>query len=126
MLYASSMLLRQIYDEDLAQAAWLLGCQKTGEAIVIDPERDIDRYLDSAESHGMRITAVAETHIHEDFLSGARELADRTGAHVYVSGMGGEDWRSRWLDPHPHAVRVQVHPRIQYQILNPTVPAAEE
>lgn len=102
MLYASSMLLRQIYDEDLAQAAWLLGCQKTGEAIVIDPERDIDRYLDSAESHGMRITAVAETHIHADFLSGARELADRTGAHVYVSGMGGEDWRSRWLDPHPH------------------------
>ena len=46
------MLLRQIYDEDLAQAAWLLGCQKTGEAIVIDPERDVDRYLQLASEHG--------------------------------------------------------------------------
>ena len=71
------MLLRQIYDEDLAQAAWLLGCQKTGEAIVIDPERDIDRYVDLAAEHGLRIVAVAETHIHADFLSGARALAAR-------------------------------------------------
>ena len=57
------MLLRQIYDEDLAHAAWLLGCQKTGEAIIFDPARDIDRYLELADSHGMRITAVAETHL---------------------------------------------------------------
>ena len=57
------MLFRLIYDEDLAQAAYLIGCQRTGEAIIIDPERDIDRYLDLATSHGLRIVAAAETHI---------------------------------------------------------------
>ena len=96
------MLLRQIYDEDLAQAAWLIGCQRTQEAIVIDPERDIDRYLNLAEEHDLKITAVAETHIHADFLSGARELADLVGARVYVSGEGGDDWRSRWLTGFDH------------------------
>lgn len=96
------MLLRQIYDEDLAQAAWLLGCQQTGEAIVIDPERDIDRYMETAKAHGLRITAVAETHIHADFLSGARQLAQATGAHVFVSGLGGDEWRSQWLGSFPH------------------------
>ncbi len=92
------MLLRMVYDEWLAQAAYLIGCQRTGEAIVIDPERDVDRYIDLANEHGLRITAAAETHIHADFLSGARELAERVGARVYVSGEGGTDWRSRWLD----------------------------
>ena len=96
------MLLRQIYDEDLAQAAWLLGCQKTGEAIVIDPERDVDRYLQLASEHGLRIVAVAETHINADFLSGARALSDAVGARVMVSGEGGDDWSSRWLEDHPH------------------------
>ncbi len=92
------MLFRLVYDEDLAQAAYLIGCQRSGEAIVIDPERDIDRYLDLARSHGLRIVAVAETHIHADFLSGARELATHLDAMVYVSGAGGAEWRSRWLD----------------------------
>src|SRR5690606_35200613 len=65
---------------------------------VIDPERDVDRYIDLAGAEGLRITAVAETHIHADFLSGARELAERVGAQVLVSGEGGPDWRSRWLN----------------------------
>ena len=96
------MLFRLEYDEDLAQGAYLIGCQRTGEAIVFDPERDVDRYLDLAREQGLRIVAVAETHIHADFLSGARELADRVGAKVYVSGLGGPDWRSRWLDGLDH------------------------
>ncbi len=91
------MLFRLEYDEDLAQAAYLIGCQRTGEAIVIDPERDVDRYLLLAREHGLRVVAVAETHIHADFLSGARELATRVGAMVFLSGLGGPDWRSRWL-----------------------------
>ncbi len=91
------MFFRNIYDSRLAQAAYLIGCQRTGEAIVIDPERDVDRYIDLARQNGLRIVAVAETHIHADFLSGARELAERVGATVYVSGMGGTDWTSRWL-----------------------------
>lgn len=90
------MLFRQIFDPALAQYAYLVGCQKTGEALVIDPERDIDRYVDLAAFEGLRITAVAETHIHADFLSGARELAERFGAKVYVSAEGGPDWQSEW------------------------------
>jgi hydroxyacylglutathione hydrolase len=92
------MLLRTVYDDTLAQAAYLIGCQKTGEAILFDPERDIDRYLALASREGLRITAIAETHIHADFLSGARELAEREGARVYVSGEGRPDWTYQWLD----------------------------
>ena len=93
------MLLRQIEDPKLAQYAYLIGCQRTGEAIVFDPERDVDRYLAIAAANGLRIVAVAETHIHADFLSGARELAERVGAHVYLSGSGGSDWQSKWVAP---------------------------
>ena len=90
------MLFRQIFDASLAQYAYLIGCQRTGEALVIDPERDIDRYLKAAADEELRIVAVAETHIHADFLSGARELAEHTGARVYVSGEGGPDWQFEW------------------------------
>lgn len=86
------MLLERIYDEDLAQASYLIGCQATGEALVVDPRRDIQPFLDLAAHHGLRITAVTETHIHADFLSGTRELAAATGAQIYLSGEGGEDW----------------------------------
>jgi len=92
------MLLRLLYDDQLAEAAYLIGCQRTGEAILIDPERDIDRYLHAAASNGVRITAIAETHIHADFLSGARQLAEATGATLYLSGAGGDDWQYGWLD----------------------------
>jgi hydroxyacylglutathione hydrolase len=92
------MFMRMIYDEGLAQAAYLIGCQRTGEAIVFDPERDVDRYVDLATANGLRIVATAETHIHADFLSGSRELAESLGATVYVSDEGGADWRYEWLD----------------------------
>lgn len=86
------MLLERIYDEDLAQASYLIGCQAKGEAVVVDPRRDIDIYLGIARKNGMRIVAVTETHIHADFLSGTRELAAATGATMYVSDEGGPDW----------------------------------
>jgi len=92
------MFMRMIYDEKLAQAAYLIGCQRTGEAIVIDPQRDVDRYIDLAEANELRIIATAETHIHADFLSGSRELAERIGARVYVSDEGDAEWKYRWLD----------------------------
>lgn len=91
------MLFRQIFDPKLAQYAYLIGCQQTKEAIVIDPERDVDQYLRLAEEEGLRIVAVAETHIHADFLSGARELAERVGARLYLSAEGEADgWASNW------------------------------
>ena len=87
------MLLERIYDEDLSQAGYFIGCQAQKEALVVDPRREIQVYLDLAAHHGMTITAVAETHIHADFLSGTRELAAATDATAYVSGEGGEDWQ---------------------------------
>jgi hydroxyacylglutathione hydrolase len=90
------MLFRQFHERKLAQYAYLVGCQRTGEALVIDPLRDIDQYVEAAEAEGLRITAVAETHIHADFLSGAREFADRFGTRVYLSDEGGDDWASDW------------------------------
>lgn len=95
------MFLRQIFDAGLAQNAYLIGCQRTGEAIVFDPLRDVDRYLRLAEENDLRLTAAAETHIHADFLSGARELVETHGATAYVSGLGGADWQSEWADGNP-------------------------
>ncbi|MBX3377875.1 MAG: MBL fold metallo-hydrolase [Phycisphaeraceae bacterium] len=91
------MFMRMVYDDKLAEAAYLIGCQRTGEAIVIDPERDVDRYEKLAAANGLRIVATAETHIHADFVSGSRELAEK-GARVYVSDEGDADWKYQWLD----------------------------
>src|SRR5687768_1843391 len=90
------MLFRRLYDDDLAQASYLIGCQATGEALVVDPSREVVRYLRAAEEERLRITHVTETHIHADFLSGSRELARRTNARLLLSGEGGPDWRYRF------------------------------
>ena len=86
------MFFQHIYEKGLAQASYLIGCQRTGEAIVIDPRRDIDVYLEIAEKEKLRITKITETHIHADFLSGTRELASATNAEVLLSDEGGADW----------------------------------
>ena len=87
------MLFKHIYDDDLAQGSYFIGCQATGEAIVVDPRRDVQVFLDEAARHGMRIVAVTETHIHADYLSGSRELAHATGAALYLSDEGDADWK---------------------------------
>lgn len=86
------MFFQNIYEKGLAQASYLVGCQKTKEAVVIDPRRDINVYLEIAERENLKITKVTETHIHADFLSGARELAAATGAELLLSDEGGKDW----------------------------------
>jgi hydroxyacylglutathione hydrolase len=90
------MLFRRFYDDQLAQASYLLGCQATGDALVVDPSRHVDPYLRAAELEGLRITHVTETHIHADFVSGARELAHRAGARLLLSDEGGPDWCYRY------------------------------
>lgn len=95
------MLLRQLADPTLAQHAYLIGCPATKEALIVDPQRDVDRYLDAAAREGLRIVAVAETHIHADFLSGAQALAEQTGARLYLSDEGGPDWTYRWAKGRP-------------------------
>ena len=91
------MIIERLFDPDLAHAAWLIGCQKTKQEIVIDPARDIDRYIDAASSRKLTITAVTETHIHADFLSGLESLACVTGATCYLSKEGGTDWQYGWI-----------------------------
>jgi hydroxyacylglutathione hydrolase len=87
------MYFQHVYDKSLAQASYFIGCQKAGVAMVIDPKRDVDTYLEIARQNNMTITHIAETHIHADFLSGARELAALTGATMYLSDEGGPDWQ---------------------------------
>ncbi len=86
------MLLKYFYDKALAHASYLVGCQQTSECIIIDPGRDIQQYLDASEQESMTIVGVAETHIHADYVSGARELAER-GARLYVSDAGPPEWK---------------------------------
>jgi hydroxyacylglutathione hydrolase len=87
------MYFQHVYDKTLAQASYFIGCQKAGVALVIDPKRDVDTYLDIARQNNMKITHVTETHIHADFLSGSRELSSLTGAKLYLSDEGGPDWQ---------------------------------
>ncbi len=89
------MFFRQIAEANLAQYAYLIGCQRTGEAVVIDPMRDIDRYEKIAEENGLQITVAAETHIHADFLSGTREFAAK-GVAVFLSDEGDNNWKYLW------------------------------
>ena len=84
------MIFKRFYDDNLAQASYLIACDRTGEAIVVDPNADVGLYTRAAGADRLRIAHVTETHIHADFLSGARELADATGATLYLSGEGGE------------------------------------
>ncbi len=91
------MLLRQISDPGLSQYTYLVGCERTGEALLIDPERDIDRYDRIAAEEGLRIAVVAETHIHADYLSGVREYAERPDVRVVLSKAGPPDWQYAWI-----------------------------
>jgi hydroxyacylglutathione hydrolase len=98
------MLLKYFYDSNLAHASYMVGCQATGEAIIVDPGRDIGPYMHLAEENDLQIVAVTETHIHADFVSGARELAERTGAHLYLSDEGDENWKYGFLDGYDHTL----------------------
>lgn len=96
------MLLRYFYDEKLAHASYLVGCQKTGEAIVIDPGRHIEPYVIEAEKEGLRITAAAETHIHADFISGAKEIGRKVGGTIYLSDEGDDNWKYEYINEVKH------------------------
>lgn len=81
------MLFEQFYLNCLAQASYLIGSE--GTAAVVDPQRDVDQYVEAARQHDLSIAYVIETHLHADFVSGHRELADRTGAQIYLGAGSG-------------------------------------
>jgi hydroxyacylglutathione hydrolase len=76
------MYFEQFYLTCLAHASYMIGSQ--GEAAVIDPQRDVDIYLKTADEQGLKIKHIFETHLHADFVSGHKELAARTGAKIYI------------------------------------------
>jgi hydroxyacylglutathione hydrolase len=82
---------KQFYMGCLAQASYLLGSD--GEAAIVDPRRDVDLYVDEAKARNLTIRYVIETHLHADFVSGHRELAERTGATVLISHRANAGFR---------------------------------
>ncbi len=101
------MIFLRLYDDSLAQASYLIGCAKSGTAVVIDPNRLVEQYLAAAAAQGLAITAVTETHIHADFVSGGRELAQRTGASLHLSACGPPEWQYEFR--HEKNVRLLEH-----------------
>lgn len=87
------MFFTQIYEPGLAHASYMVGCKATGQCAVIDAKRDVDTYIEIARKEGLKITHLLETHIHADFLSGTRELAELTRAEMYLSDEGGNEWQ---------------------------------
>src|SRR5205809_7261725 len=77
------MFEKRFYVEGLAHASYLVG--DSGQAAVVDPKRDVEDYLETAKREKLKIVAILETHPHADFVSGHVELAQRTGATIYVS-----------------------------------------
>ncbi len=90
------MLLKRFFHEGLAHASYLIGCPQTGEALIVDANRDIAQYIAAAKSAGLRVTHVTETHIHADYVSGSRDLAAATGAVLLLSAEGGQDWQYKF------------------------------
>ncbi len=92
------MKFTQYYLDCLSQASYLIGDETTGRAVVVDPRRDINEYVDDAKAAGFEIELVIETHFHADFLSGHLELADATGAEIGYSSVAETEFPSRKLD----------------------------
>lgn len=92
------MFFKSFSDQNLAQNAYLVGCQRTGDAVIIDPPREFDHILAVAEEEGLRVTVATDTHIHADYISGARQLAVEHGVKLYLSDEGDENWKYEYTD----------------------------
>ena len=86
------MVLQQFYLKCLAHASYLLGDETTGVAVVVDPQRDVDQYLEFASQKGLRIEHVVLTHLHADFVAGHLELRDRVGATIYLGAKASAEY----------------------------------
>lgn len=83
LFYGAGMIFKQLYLGCLAHASYIIA--DGGEAAVVDPQRDVDEYIDFARDNGLTIKYIIETHIHADFVSGHNELAKKTGARIVFS-----------------------------------------
>lgn len=87
------MYFKQFYLACLAHASYLIGSE--GEAAVVDPQRDVDEYIEEADAQGLKIKYVIETHLHADFVSGHQEIAARTGAQIIFGARAGVEFEHR-------------------------------
>src|SRR6266487_4410404 len=92
-LPGASMYFKQFYLGCLAHASYLIGSD--GEAAVVDPQRDVDQYIEEANTQGLKIRYIIETHLHADFVSGHRELAERTGAEIVIGAAADAQFAHR-------------------------------
>jgi hydroxyacylglutathione hydrolase len=93
----SALLFTQYYLDCLSQASYLIGDTGTGQAVVVDPRRDVQEYLDDAAAAGLRIIGLINTHFHADFLSGHLELARATGAWIGYGDAARAEFETRAL-----------------------------
>lgn len=91
------MLFTQYYLDCLSQASYLIGDESSGQAVIVDPRRDVSEYLDDARSHGLQIVGVINTHFHADFVSGHLELAEQTGAWIGYGDAAAPEFAFRAL-----------------------------
>lgn len=91
------MYTQQFFVEGLGCASYLVGCKARGVAAVVDPDREVQKYLDAAASRGLKITHIIETHLHADHISGNTDLAARTGADIYVHEASGAEFTHKPL-----------------------------
>ncbi len=91
------MYFAQYYLDCLSQASYLVGDEQTGQAVVVDPRRDIAEYLDDAKAHGLQIVGVINTHFHADFLAGHLEMAQATGAWIGYGQVAQAEYEIRPL-----------------------------
>jgi|SRR3990172_175179 len=99
----SDFLVKLVFDEDLGNSAYLVASRSSKEAVLIDPLRDVNVYLEAARKERLTVTHALDTHLHNDFLSGCREVAARTGAEIGVSAEARESAalrRRRFLGLH--------------------------
>jgi glyoxylase-like metal-dependent hydrolase (beta-lactamase superfamily II)/rhodanese-related sulfurtransferase len=102
---AGPLVFVQFYLDCLSHASYLVGDRTTGRAVMVDPQRDVNDYLATAERHGLTIERVIETHIHADFLSGHLELAERTGARISYGSAAALGFDT---DPLPDGARLSL------------------
>jgi hydroxyacylglutathione hydrolase len=86
------MFTQQFFIEGLGCASYLVGCEAKGIAAVIDPDRNVQKYIETAQNRGLKITHIIETHLHADHVSGNSDLAARTGAEIYLHETSGAEF----------------------------------
>jgi hydroxyacylglutathione hydrolase len=106
------MYLRQFFTEGLGCASYLIGCEAAGVAAVVDPDRDVKRYLEAAVAQDLRITHIIETHLHADHVSGNMDLVAASGAPIYIHEAAGVGFAHESLKANDVLELGNVHMRV--------------